>query len=117
MTGKLAVLALATVATLWSGKATADYAIPVEAHVEVQSGKAKCIEVFFDCGRHIPYQGTAFVQHGRLTYRDVTINQCGNPREPGRAVCYLSDPGYRGPDEIDFPVSTGMGAIFHVNFR
>ena len=111
------LMTIASVAALLSSQAPANWIVPVEHHVQVQSGKPACLGVLFDCRSHVPYQGTAFAQHGKLTYRDVTLNQCGNAREPGRAVCYLPDPGYKGPDEVTFPVSGGMGAIFHVNVR
>lgn len=116
MRRKLLFAALAAAMVLGGG-AAANWIVPVEKHVEAASGKASCLGVIFNCADHVPYQGTAFVQHGKVWYRDVTINQCGNPKEPGRAVCYVSDPGYKGDDEIVFPISGGNGLIFHVHVR
>ena len=57
---------------------------------------------FIDCKAHAPYEGTAFVQHGKVTMKRTTMNQCGNPNEPATAYYYISDPGFKGIDEANF---------------
>jgi hypothetical protein len=44
------------------------------------------IAAFVSCQDHSPYEGTAFVQHGNITMKRRTINQCGNPKEPATSI-------------------------------
>ena len=81
---------------------------------EAQSGKPTRIFNFFDCTSHIPWQGTAFVDHGTVTYKDVTQKRCGNPSEPAREVWYTSPPGFTGVDTVTFPFSGGASTIFTI---
>ena len=47
----------------------------------------------------------------------VTINQCGNPKEPATAYWYVSDPGFKGVDEVNFSYVSGSTLIVHVTVR
>ena len=73
---------------------------------------------FIDCRDHSPYEGTAFVQHGKVTMKRVTVNQCGNPKEPATHYWYVSDPGFKGIDEVNFPLAgSGSTLIVEVTVR
>lgn len=90
------------------------YSIPRVRHVETESGVPVYIGGFVDCRNHSPYEGTAFVQHGKVTMRRVVLNQCGNAKEPATHYFYLSDPGFKGMDEVNFPLA-GSGSTLIVD--
>jgi hypothetical protein len=92
-------------------------AIPVVRNVEAKSGAAVLIGAFYDCKSHVPYSGTAFVQHGKVTMKSLTINKCGNPREPANAYWSASDPGFKGRDEVNFSLASGSALVVHVSVR
>ena len=96
---------------------SAQYAIPVVRDVEVRSGAAVLLGAFYDCRSHVPYTGTAFVQHGKVTMKSLTLNRCGNPKEPANAYRYISDPGFKGMDEVNFSLVSGSALIVHVTVR
>ena len=95
----------------------AQYSIPVVRHVETRSGVAVFIGNIVSCTDHSPYEGTAFVQHGKVTMQRVTINHCGNPKEPATRYWYVSDPGFKGLDEVNFPLASGSTLIVDVTVR
>ena len=99
------------------GAQSAQYVIPIVRDVEAKSGAPVLIARFFDCRNHVPYEGTAFVQHGKVTMKRLTINQCGNPKEPANAYWYTSDPGFKGVDEVNFSDVSGSALIVHVTVR
>ena len=111
------LLTIIAVAALPPCPASADYAIPMVTHIEAKSGVPVILGAFFDCEYHFPYQGTAFVQHGTVMYKDITINECGYPKEPARVIIYVSDPGYKGPDEVNFPLGSGTAFVAHLTVR
>jgi hypothetical protein len=111
------LLAAGGVVSLLGGSASADYLTATQNQVLAKSGVPIRIGYFFSCRSHFPYQGTAFVRHGKVTFQDVTLNQCGNPKEPARLIYYVSDPGYKGPDEVNFPLSGGTLFVSHITVR
>ncbi len=96
---------------------SAQYTIPTVREVEAKSGKPVLVGAFYDCRNHVPYSGTAFVQHGTVTMKSLTINQCGNPKEPANAYWYTSEPGFKGLDEVNFSYTSGSALIVHVTVR
>ena len=95
----------------------AQYIVPMVRDVEARTGVPVLIGRFVDCKAHVPYEGTAFVQHGKVALKRVTINQCGNPNEPATAYWYTSDPGYKGIDEANFSYVSGSALIVHITVR
>jgi hypothetical protein len=95
----------------------AQYIVPMVRDVEARTGAPVLIGRFVDCKAHVPYEGTAFVQHGKVTMKRVTINQCGNQNEPATAYWYTSDPGYKGIDEANFSYVSGSALIVHITVR
>jgi hypothetical protein len=96
----------------------AQYAVPRVVEKETKSGAPVLLGLFVDCKTHVPYQGSAFAQHGQVIARDVSVRQCGSPKEPARAYWYTSNPGYKGVDEVVF--SSGSAGSFltaHVTVR
>jgi hypothetical protein len=75
------------------------------------------IAAFVSCVDHSPYEGTAFVQHGKVTMKRMPINQCGNPKEPATVYWYVSDPGFKGIDEANFTLASGSAYIVHITVR
>jgi hypothetical protein len=73
-------------------------------NASARSGVTTRIVAFFDCVMHVPFQGSAFVEHGSLTYKETKGNFCGNPNEPVREVWYTSNPGFVGVDKAVFPL-------------
>ena len=109
---------LAAVAAMSCCSAEAgQYVIPYEKHVEAESGAPTLIAAFFNCRDHAPYVGTAFVQHGKITMKHVTINQCGNAKEPATAYWYVSEPGFKGLDEANFSYVSGSVLVAHITVR
>jgi hypothetical protein len=96
---------------------SAQYAIPRVRDVETKTGAPVLIFTFIDCKAHAPFEGTAFVQHGKVSMRRTTINQCGNPKEPANAYWYTSDPGFKGIDEANFSYVSGSVLIVHITVR
>jgi hypothetical protein len=96
---------------------SAQYVIPVVRNVEAKSGIAVLLADFFDCRSHVPYNGTAFVQHGKVTMKSLTINKCGNLKELASAYWYTSDPRFKGVDEVNFSYVSGSALIVHVTVR
>ena len=87
------------VAFLFAVSATAQavtYSIPIVRNVETKSRVPVLVGRFISCIDHSPFEGTAFVQHGKVTMQRVTINHCGNPKEPATVYWYVSDPGFKG---------------------
>jgi hypothetical protein len=95
----------------------ATYAIPRLRSVETKSGVPVMIAVFVSCKDHSPYEGTAFVQHGKVTMKRLPINQCGNPKEPATLYWYVSDPGFKGIDEANFTLASGSTYIVYITVR
>jgi hypothetical protein len=92
----------------------ATYSIPMVRNVETKSGVPVMIGGFIDCRDHTPYEGGAFVQHGKITMQRTTVNQCCNPKEPAALYWYVSDPGFKGVDEVNFSVVGGSALIVHI---
>jgi hypothetical protein len=95
----------------------AQYIVPHVREVETRTGAPVLIGRFIDCKAHAPYEGTAFVQHGKVTMKRTTMNQCGNLNEPATAYWYTSDPGYKGIDEANFSLVSGSALIVHITVR
>ncbi len=108
---------IGTVASACGLADAAMYSIPIVRHVETKSGVPAFIGNFVNCIDHSPYEGTAFVQHGKVTMKRITINHCGNPKEPATQYWYVSDPGFKGLDEVNFPLASGSTLIVHVTVR
>ena len=96
---------------------SAQYIIPQVRDVETRTGAPVLIGRFVDCRSHAPYEGTAFAQHGKVTMKRATVNNCGNPNEPATAYWYTSDPGYKGIDEANFSYASGSALIVHITVR
>jgi hypothetical protein len=111
------ILTAAALVSVGKGAESAQYAIPVVRDVETKSGAAVLVGAFYDCRSHVPYSGTAFVQHGKVTMKNLTIRQCGNSKEPANAYWYVSDPGFKGIDEVNFSLVSGSALIVHVTVR
>ena len=78
---------ITSVVTFTCGLAyAAMHSTPIVRDVETKSGVPVFIENFVSCIDHSPYEGTAFVQHGKVTMKRLTLNQCGNPKEPANSV-------------------------------
>ena len=108
------------VAFLFAVSATAHaatYSIPRVRNVETKSGVPVEIGGFISCIDHSPYEGTAFVQHGKITMQRTTVNQCGNPKEPATHYWYVSDYGFKGVDEANFALASGSTLIVHITVR
>jgi hypothetical protein len=95
----------------------AQYSIPTVRDVETKSGVPVLIGRFISCIDHSPFEGTAFVQHGKVTMQRATINHCGNLKEPATAYWYVSGLGFKGLDEVNFPLASGSTLIVHVTVR
>ena len=95
----------------------ATYSIPRVRNVETKSGVPVEIGGFISCIDHSPYEGTAFVQHGKITMQRTTVNQCGNPKEPATHYWYVSDYGFKGVDEANFALASGSTLIVHITVR
>ena len=94
------------------------YSIPRVRYVEAKSGVPVFIGGFISCMDHAPFEGAPFVQHGKVTLKRVTLNQCGNPKEPATSYWYVSNPGFQGADEVNFPLAgSGSALIVHVTVR
>ena len=93
------------------------HSTPIVRDVETKSGVPVFIENFVSCIDHSPYEGTAFVQHGKVTMKRITVSQCGNPKEPATQYWYVSDPGFKGVDEVNFSYASGSTLIVHVTVR
>jgi hypothetical protein len=96
---------------------SAQYIVPQVRHVEAKTGAPVLIGRFVDCRTHAPYEGRAFVQHGKVTMKRTTMNQCGNPNEPATAYWYTSDPGFKGVDEANFSLVSGSALVVHITVR
>jgi hypothetical protein len=79
MRGVVVILALSFFAC--SDASATQYSIPRVRSVETKSG-VPVIAAFVSCRDHSPYEGTAFVRHGKVTMKRLAINQCGNPKKP-----------------------------------
>jgi hypothetical protein len=101
--------------SLAGGAHAAQYIVPVVRSVDAKSGAPVLVGVFVDCRSHSPYEGLPFVQHGKVTMRRQTGKQCGNVSEPITAYWYVSDPGFKGMDEVNFSLVSGSAMIVHVN--
>ena len=95
----------------------ATYSIPRIRNVETKSGVPVMIAAFVSCQDHSPYEGTAFVQHGKVTMKRLAINQRGNPKEPATVYWYASEPGFKGVDEANFSLASGPAYIAHITVR
>ncbi len=82
----------------------------------VSSGAPTRIWVFYNCvGRKFsPYSGTAFAEHGTVTYRETLLNRCGLTNVQAREVWYQSERGFTGIDKVTFPRGHGHSEIFAV---
>lgn len=96
---------------------SAQYSVPTVRDVETKTGVPVRIGSFIDCRSHAPFEGTAFVQHGKVTMKHMTLNQCGNSSEPTTVYWYTSDPGYKGLDEANFSFVSGSALIVHITVR
>jgi hypothetical protein len=108
------------VAFLFAVSATAQavtYSIPIVRNVETKSRVPVLVGRFISCIDHSPFEGTASVQHGKVTMQRGVINHCGNPKEPVTAYWYVSDPGFKGVDEVNFSYASGSTLIVHVTVR
>jgi hypothetical protein len=83
------------------------------------SGVNTRVWLFANCiGRkHSPFMGTAFVEHGTVTYRETTTNRCGLAGVPTREVWYQSPPGFVGVDKLTFPRGGGHKEIIAVSVQ
>jgi hypothetical protein len=95
----------------------AQHTLPYVRSVETKSGVPVVIGNFISCIDHSPFEGTAFVEHGKVTMKRVTINHCGNPKEPATQYWYVSDPGFKGIDEVNFSSTSGSALLVHVTVR
>jgi hypothetical protein len=96
---------------------SAQYAIPHIRDVDTKAGATVLLGAFFDCRSHAPYEGSAFVQHGKVAMKRITLNRCGNPKEPPTAYWYTSEPGYKGHDEANFSYVSGSLLVVHITVR
>jgi hypothetical protein len=82
--------------------------------VNAKAGVPTLLFVWYDCVRHFPYQGTAFVENGTLTYKDAVRNRCGGANEPARELWYTSNSGFTGTDNVTVPGRAGAGLAIRV---
>jgi hypothetical protein len=111
------LLALVVATSAIGVASSAQYSIPNVRDLDARSGAPVLVVMFFDCKSHVPYEGSAFVQHGKITKKRVTINRCGNPKEPAIAYWYTSDPKFKGLDEANFSLVSGSAFIAHITVR
>jgi hypothetical protein len=111
---RVALEAIAIVAVL--GLPQSGHAWGLTYHVQVPSGKPTRIFIFMSCATHQPWYGAAFVEHGAVAYKDVTLKKCGSDREPAREVWYTSTPGYKGTDTVTFP-SGPTSAVLYISVQ
>lgn len=45
----------------------------------------------------------------------LTGKQCGNDNEPVTVYWYVSDPGFKGTDEVNFSFVSGSAMIVRIN--
>ena len=115
MKSRLVLRVIAMVAALAPVCATAaSYHTYVER--SAQSGVATHVWTFANCiGRkHSPFMGTAFVEHGTVTYREISTNRCGLSNVPTREIWYQSPTGFVGVDKLTFPRGGGRAEIIAV---
>jgi hypothetical protein len=95
----------------------AQYIVPHIREVETKSGVPIFIVKFIDCQYHGPYEGSAFVQHGTVTMKRAATRECGNANEPATVYWYVSNPGYKGLDEVNFSYVSGSAMIVRITVR
>ena len=112
--GALAIAALIT--PFHVSKAAAFY-----SHVErsAPSGIPTHIWTFYNCVGRIryPFTGTAFVEHGAVTFKEGVKNRCGLRDVITREVWYTSNPGFTGIDRVTFPRGHWRAEIFAITVR
>jgi hypothetical protein len=67
--------------------------------VEASPGAPTLLFTWYSCTKHRPYEGTASVSNGTLTYKNIVKNVCGNSDEPARELWYTPNPGFTGTDK------------------
>jgi hypothetical protein len=81
---------------------------PLQAGARTEQATAKSgvptkMFTWVNCITHKPYEGTLFVQHGTIEYKDSTTTLCGTAAEPSRELWYTSTPGFKGADTLSIP--------------
>jgi hypothetical protein len=89
-------------------------ALAGEWHRQAKSGQPTHIGSFSDCRTHFPLEGSAFVEHGTVSFTDAFENKCGNPHEPAKVIWYTSKPGFKGSDTVRFPRGNGYRSLFDI---
>jgi hypothetical protein len=81
------------------------------------SGVPTHIWTFANCiGRvKYPFSGTAFSEHGTLTFKEVVRHRCGMANVITREVWYTSPAGFIGVDRVTFPRRRGHSEIFAIS--
>ena len=113
----LAALSIAVLSAPLQSATAAAYRIYVER--TAAAGAPTHIWTFANCvGRtHYPFSGTAFAEHGAVTFKESTANRCGIPNLIRREVWYTPDAGFVGVDRLTFPRGHGHAEIFDVTVR
>jgi hypothetical protein len=116
MNAKLVLGALATVAVLAPVGAATAAAYRTYVERSAASDVPTHIWTFSNCiGRqHYPFSGTAFAEHGTVTFKEAVKNRCGDPNAIAREVWYRSDAGFAGIDIVTFPRGRGHSEILAV---
>ena len=83
----------------------------------VQSGKPTPVFNYFNCTTHFVPSGSASASHGTVTTERSTREHCGNPAEPVLVFVYTSDPGYKGPEGINFFLPGGQNQSITIQVR
>jgi hypothetical protein len=74
-------------------------------NVRVKSGQSTVIGAFWIRGQNYTVHGGtgAFVDHGAVVFRDVSVNRRGNVSSVTQLV-YTPNPGFKGVDKVDIPI-------------
>ena len=98
----IAVLLVTACVNTFSLQASPVLAGEYSSHAK--SGETKRIWMFYDCRHHAPSAPNgAFVDHGKVTFKEGVQNRCGNDNEPVWEVWYTSVPGFNGSDKVTIP--------------
>ena len=108
--------AVALGATLWTFPAAPSKAQQI-LNVHAKSGQSTVIGAFWIRGQNYTVHGGtgAFVDHGAVVFRDVSVNRLGNVSSVTQLV-YTPNPGFKGVDKVDIPIGP-RHLIFNVTVQ
>ena len=116
MKGRLVLSSLTIVALIALLQPTAAAAYRAYVERTAASGVPTHIWTFSNCiGRkQYPFAGTAFTEHGNVTFKEGVKSRCGIANVVTREVWYTSPVGFTGVDRVSFPRGHGRSEIFAI---